>query len=181
MEDDESFTARDGQQGSLARLADIARQVPDSDLAHFHAELHPKDMYDGQGTYFADLPLRQRTAFIWASETAELRAEWAYWWRATKKCLWAPVGHYWRHYVRIGAGMLLEGYTIFSIGILEGLFDRVWPQCWGKEATRCKDFGHRGVTGLEMGGIMAGQLFVGVRLFRLLIKHPPQATGWTRS
>jgi hypothetical protein len=68
---------------------------------------------------------------------------------------------YFRHAVIPGAGLGLEGYVLFSIGNLEPLFKKVWPQCWDKHETCGKNW-VASVTYLEIIGIMVGQVFVGV-------------------
>jgi hypothetical protein len=122
----------------------------------------PDDLYTPEGTYWADLPLAQRWKFVNGVSRAEARREGGAAWRLFKSDPLAPAGWYVRNAVIPGAGLLLEGYVLFSIGNLEPLFAAAWPQCWGNGATECSRNWIASVTYLEILGIMIGQIGVGV-------------------
>lgn len=122
----------------------------------------PDDLYTPEGVYWADLPLAQRWKFVSSVSAAETRREAGASWRMFKADPLAPVGWYMRNAVIPGAGLLLEGYVLFSIGNLEPLFAAAWPQCWGSHATECSRNWVASVTYLEILGIMIGQIGVGV-------------------
>ncbi|KAK4168736.1 putative inorganic phosphate transporter [Cladorrhinum sp. PSN259] len=123
---------------------------------------HPDDIYTEDGTYWADLPLKQRIAFINKTQNEEAIAELKAIGRMMKKDPLSPISWYFRNAVLPGAGLGLEGYVLFSIGNLEPLFRATWPQCWGKNATECSSNWIASVTYLEVIGIMVGQVVVGV-------------------
>lgn len=75
----------------------------------FHALLHPDDLYNANGTYWADMPLGQRVKFIGQVDKAEAKAEATYFWDMFKKDPLAPFGHYFRTCVIPGMGLGLEG------------------------------------------------------------------------
>ena len=41
-----------------------------------------------------------------------------------------PIRDHFSKYVIVGMGLFVEGYTLFSVGNMESLFESVWPQCW---------------------------------------------------
>jgi hypothetical protein len=127
----------------------------------------PDDSYTQDGVYWADLPWMQRVKFVSqvdrAATAKELRTVGA----MVKKDPLSPVSWYFRHAVIPGAGLGLEGYVLFSIGNLEPLFKKVWPECWDKHEVCSKNW-IASVTYLEIIGIMVGQVFVGVSLLPML-------------
>jgi hypothetical protein len=123
---------------------------------------HPDDCYTPDGTYWADLPLRKRIAFINKSQNEEAKQELFAIGRMMKEDPLSPLSWYFRNAVLPGAGLGLEGYVLFSIGNLEPLFAATWPECWGKNRTVCSANWIASVTYLEVIGIMVGQLGVGV-------------------
>ncbi|ERS96106.1 uncharacterized protein SPSK_00725 [Sporothrix schenckii 1099-18] len=123
---------------------------------------HPDDSYNEQGTYWADLPLAKRFAFVNRVNNAEAASELKATWNLFKRDPLGPVGWYFRNAVLPGAGLGLEGYVLFSIGNLSPLFSAAWPQCWGSKATECDKNWIAAVTYLEVIGIMFGQVSVGV-------------------
>ncbi|KAK3363105.1 major facilitator superfamily domain-containing protein [Lasiosphaeria hispida] len=134
----------------------------DHERAIFAYLTHPDDCYTPDGTYWADLPLRKRIAFVNESQTAEAKAELESIKSMMKDSPLSPLSWYFRNAVLPGAGLGLEGYVLFSIGNLEPLFSSTWPQCWSKTATECSHNWVASVTYLEVIGIMVGQLAVGV-------------------
>lgn len=134
----------------------------DSERAIFSYLTHPDDCYTPDGTYWADLPLRKRIAFVNKSQNEEAKQELMSIGRMMKEDPLSPLSWYFRNAVLPGAGLGLEGYVLFSIGNLEPLFAATWPQCWGKNRTECSGNWIASVTYLEVIGIMVGQLAVGV-------------------
>ncbi|KAK3996352.1 putative inorganic phosphate transporter [Cladorrhinum sp. PSN332] len=134
----------------------------EQERAIFSYLTHPDDCYTEDGTYWADLPWKQRIAFINKSQNEEAKAELKAIGRMIKKDPLSPISWYFRNAVLPGAGLGLEGYVLFSIGNLEPLFRSTWPQCWGKNATECSSNWVASVTYLEVIGIMVGQMVVGV-------------------
>lgn len=122
---------------------------------------HPDDSYTPQGTYWADLPLRERLSFVTKVQNEETKEEVKSVWQMVKKDPLSPLGWYFRNAVLPGAGLGLEGYVLFSIGNLEPLFAATWPECWGDNATECSANWVASVTYLEVIGIMVGQIGVG--------------------
>ncbi|KAJ9137968.1 Mfs transporter [Pleurostoma richardsiae] len=122
----------------------------------------PDDCYTPNGTYWADLPLRERIAFVNKVNNAETKKELKAIGAMIKEDPLSPVAWYLRNAVLPGAGLGLEGYVLFSIGNLEPLFSSTWPECWGDNATQCNSNWKAAVTYLEVIGIMVGQVVVGI-------------------
>ncbi|EGY21782.1 inorganic phosphate transporter [Verticillium dahliae VdLs.17] len=122
----------------------------------------PDDSYTPEGVYWADLPLRQRIAFVTKVDREEAASELKATGQMMKKDPLSPVGWYFRNAILPGAGLGLEGYVLFSIGNLEPLFHAVWPECWGSSGTACASNWVASVTYLEIVGIMIGQVVVGI-------------------
>lgn len=133
----------------------------DHERAIFQYLTHPDDCYTEDGTYWADLPLRQRIAFVAKTEAEEAKVEFNFISEMFKKNPLSPLSYYFRNAVLPGAGLGLEGYVLFSIGNLEPLFAAAWPQCWSKTGTECSNNWIASVTYLEVIGIMVGQIGVG--------------------
>jgi hypothetical protein len=127
----------------------------------FQYLLKPDDSYTPEGVYWADLPIGKRLRFVNSVDSAEARAELSAIGRMAIKDPLSPIGWYFRNAVIPGAGLLLEGYVLFSIGNLTPLFQSVWPTCWNKY-TDCDKQWVAAVTYLEIVGIMFGQVFVGI-------------------
>lgn len=126
----------------------------------FRYLLHPSDIYDEQGTYWADMPFGKRFGFASAVEGAEAKQELRTIGRMIKADPLSPVAWYFRNAVLPGAGLLLEGYVLFSIGNVSSLFSAVWPECWSTYEVCSKNW-VSAVTYLEILGIMVGQVLVG--------------------
>jgi hypothetical protein len=88
---------------------DIRPDMTANESDIFHALLHPDDMYDAKGTYWADMPLGQRIKFVTNVDKQEAKREWAEFWTLFKSDPLAPVSQYFRNYVIPGAGLGLEG------------------------------------------------------------------------
>ncbi|KAK1758271.1 putative inorganic phosphate transporter [Echria macrotheca] len=123
---------------------------------------HPDDCYTADGTYWADLPLRERVAFVNKSHNEEAWKELKSIGSMMKKDPLSPLSWYFRNAVLPGAGLGLEGYVLFSIGNLAPLFEATYPECWGKNRTVCSGNWIAAVTYLEVIGIMVGQVAVGI-------------------
>ncbi|CAH0000999.1 unnamed protein product [Clonostachys byssicola] len=121
----------------------------------------PDDSYTPEGVYWADLPLSQRLSFVSKVDREAAKEELAAIGSMMKKDPLSPVGWYFRNAVIPGAGLGLEGYVLFSIGNLEPLFEKVWPQCWKTHEVCTKNW-TASVTYMEIIGIMVGQAGVGV-------------------
>jgi hypothetical protein len=88
---------------------DIRHDMSENEASVFHALLHPDDMYDANGVYWADMPLGQRAKFVSSVDAKETREEASFFWDMFKKDPLAPVHHYFKHCVIPGAGLGLEG------------------------------------------------------------------------
>ena len=95
----------------------VATMQPDSgDISNneagvFRQLLKPDDIYDSNGTYWADLPIGRRLAFVNKIDSAEARKELINIWRMMKVDPLSPFAFYVRNMVIPGAGLLLEGYV----------------------------------------------------------------------
>ena len=127
----------------------------------FDSLLKPDDSYDETGTYWADMPLWKRFKFVLKVNGEESRREFASFWAMFKADPLSPIGFYMRNMVIPGAGLLLEGYVLFSIGNLKPLFQGAFPDCWKKEET-CSKTWLAAVEYLEICGIIVGQILVGI-------------------
>ncbi|KAI0164648.1 major facilitator superfamily domain-containing protein [Xylariaceae sp. FL1272] len=128
----------------------------------FSHVMQPDDLYTPEGVYWADLPLAKRWAFVNKVGSAETKKELSTVWSMMREDPLSPVAWYFRNAVLPGAGLLLEGYVLFSIGNLSSLFADVWPLCWGSDPTKCEKNWVASVTYLEIVGIMVGQTGVGI-------------------
>ncbi|CZS89007.1 hypothetical protein WAI453_010435 [Rhynchosporium graminicola] len=133
----------------------------DREMEIFDYLLHPDDLYNSEGTYWADLPIGQRIKFVNKVNHEEAKKEFGSFWSMFKKDPLSPVGWYFRNAVLPGAGLGLEGYVLFSIGNLTPLFQAVWPRCWKTFEVCSKDWVDA-VTYLEVIGIIVGQILVGI-------------------
>lgn len=127
----------------------------------FRHLLHPSDAYTQEGVYWADLPLKDRMKFNARVEYNEFMREAKAIWQTFIKDPLAPVGWYFNNAIIPGAGLLLEGYVLFSIGNIKSLFSNVWPECWQTYEVCTKQWVYS-VQYLEIVGIMVGQIFVGI-------------------
>lgn len=123
----------------------------------FHAILHPDDMYDSSGVYWADMPIGQRLKFINNVDNQEAKKELSSIWTMFKGDPLKPVGYYLKNMVLPGAGLGLEGYVLFSIGNVRPLLQAAFPKCW-KTNEVCDVRWTEAVDYLEIIGIIVGML-----------------------
>lgn len=145
---------------------DILQHATADEQQIFSHVTRPDDSYTSDGVYWADLPWTQRVKFVSRVDGEAASKELGTIRSMMKKDPLSPLSWYFRHAVIPGAGLGLEGYVLFSIGNLEPLFKKVWPECWDKQQVCSKNW-IASVTYLEIIGIMVGQVFVGVSLLSL--------------
>lgn len=75
----------------------------------FKEILRPDDIYDHDGTYWADMKFGRQWAFVNKVHSADAREELSHIGRMIKRDPLSPVGAYVRNMVIPGAGLLLEG------------------------------------------------------------------------
>ncbi|RAO70158.1 uncharacterized protein BHQ10_006170 [Talaromyces amestolkiae] len=126
----------------------------------FDVLLRPDDSYTPEGVYWADLPLGQRFKFVNKVESTEARRELGNLGRMIKADPLSPVTFYFKNMVLPGAGLLLEGYVLFSVSNVQSLLSAAFPDCW-KNHTTCNAQWINSLTYLEIAGIMVGQVLVG--------------------
>ena len=156
IEDSSSTTSSDNGQDDtfMAGATSHERRI-------FSHVTRPDDSYTEDGVYWADLPWFRRMRFVSQVDSQTAKSELATIGRMMKKDPLSPITWYFRNAVIPGAGLGLEGYVLFSIGNLEPLFAKVWPECW-EDNTVCRKNWVASVTYLEIIGIMVGQAGVGV-------------------
>ncbi|KAH8732695.1 major facilitator superfamily domain-containing protein [Phaeosphaeriaceae sp. PMI808] len=140
---------------------DIRQDMSENEQSVFHALLHPDDLYDATGKYWADMPLGQRVKFVTAVDVKEAREEASFFWQMFKKDPLEPMRHYFRTCVIPGAGLGLEGYVLFSIGNVRPLLQASFPRCW-KTFQSCDKIWTQAIDYLEICGIIVGQILVGI-------------------
>ncbi|KAJ4288125.1 hypothetical protein N0V90_012142 [Kalmusia sp. IMI 367209] len=139
---------------------DVRHDMTSQEQDVFHALLHPDDIYDNNGTYWADMPVGQRLTFVNRVENQEAKREASSVWTMFKNDPLSPVGFYLKNMVLPGAGLGLEGYVLFSIGNVRPLLQDAFPSCWKKFDT-CDERWTQAVDYLEIIGIIVGQILVG--------------------
>ncbi len=82
-----------------------------NERAIFDHLIHPDDMYDENGIYWADLPTLKQIKFVTKTDSKEMRRELGVIGRMIKQDPLSPVGAYLRNMVLPGAGLGLEGYV----------------------------------------------------------------------
>jgi hypothetical protein len=75
----------------------------------FQKVLRPDDSYTQEGIYWADLPYRQRAAFVAATDAKEAAKECNTIWSMFRRNPLSPFAWYCRNAVLPGAGLGLEG------------------------------------------------------------------------
>lgn len=90
---------------TMASITDMSEK----EESVFHALLHPDDIYNEQGTYWADLPAGQRIKFVNKVDGEEARKEVKSILSMFKEDPLSPVGYYFKNMVLPGAGLGLEG------------------------------------------------------------------------
>ncbi|KAI9719171.1 MAG: hypothetical protein M1828_006353 [Chrysothrix sp. TS-e1954] len=135
----------------------------------FNHLILPDDSYNSEGQYWADMNIFKRAKFANSVDSKETRKELTSIGRMVRADPLSPVGFYFKNMVLPGAGLLLEGYVLFSIGNLKPLFQAAFPTCWGKKSsksplngTACNEQWRYAVDYLEIIGIIVGQIMVGI-------------------
>lgn len=75
----------------------------------FDTLLRPEDSYTPEGVYWADLPIKDRVAFITRYDARELKLEVKYFWDMFRADPLQPLRYYFRNFMLPGAGLGLEG------------------------------------------------------------------------
>ena len=147
----------DGHHSPLQNITANERQI-------FDYLLRPDDLYDANGTYWADLPLAKRIKFVTSYDAAESRRELRSLGAMMKKDPLSPIPWYFKNMVLPGAGLGLEGYVLFSLGNITSIFTAkgTYEVCWKAPYPACDQNWIAAVTYMEIIGIMVGQVLVGV-------------------
>lgn len=121
----------------------------------------PDDSYNTSGEYWADMNPLKRAKFTNSVDSKEAKKELKQIGRMMKADPLSPVGWYMRNAVIPGAGLLMEGYVLFSIGNLKPLLEKGFPDCWD-DNTICNKTWVQAIDYLEICGIIVGQILVGI-------------------
>ena len=126
--------------------------------------LRPNDLYDSNGTYWADLAIGKRVSFVTSYDNKEAARELRSIGAMIKKDPLSPVSWYFKNMVLPGAGLGLEGYVLFSIGNITSIFTAkgTYEVCWKSPYPQCDQNWIAALTYMEIIGIMVGQVLVGV-------------------
>ena len=145
-----------GHHPPLQPISENERQI-------FDYLLRPDDLYDQNGTYWADLPLTKRIKFVNSYDNKEAAREFKGFLRMVKNDPLSPFPWYFKNMVLPGAGLGLEGYVLFSIGNVTSIFTAkgTFEDCWKTYAV-CDESWVAAVVYMEILGIMVGQVLVGV-------------------
>lgn len=146
-----------GEHVATVNIGDMSN----NEASVFQSLLRPDDIYTADGVYWADLPLGQRMKFVSKVDSAESAKELSSIWQMIKRDPLSPLGFYARNMVIPGAGLLLEGYVLFSIGNVKPLLQAAFPACW-KTYKTCDKTWTQAVDYLEICGIIVGQILVGI-------------------
>ncbi|KAA8907634.1 hypothetical protein TRICI_004925 [Trichomonascus ciferrii] len=147
--------------GELVENDDYMAPSDKAEKDIFQYLLRPGDIYDSEGTYWADMgPIRQ-AKFVSKVNNQEAKKELKTIGGMIKNDPLSPVHWFFKNSVLPGAGLGLEGYVLFSIGNVSPLFEAVWPQCW-KDHETCNVTWVSAVKYLEICGIICGQIIVGL-------------------
>ncbi|KAI9708172.1 MAG: hypothetical protein M1820_004126 [Bogoriella megaspora] len=146
--------------------ADVQGMSP-QEAAVFQSILKPDDMYDENGTYWADMNIFRRIRFVNHVDAQESKKELSTIGRMMKTDPLSPLGFYTRNMIIPGAGLLLEGYVLFSIGNVKPLFQSSFPSCWQQPGAKnpnpiCNYTWVEAIDYLEIVGIILGQILVGI-------------------
>ncbi|KAL3138696.1 hypothetical protein ABBQ32_006450 [Trebouxia sp. C0010 RCD-2024] len=96
-----------------------------------------------EGTYWADLPFKKRTRWIWQQQDPL-----------------EPFVMYWKRYVISGLGIFTAGYVLFSIANIHVLFQQSYGPCW-QRFEECSQIWTQTTDYFQVVGIILGQLTVG--------------------
>ncbi|KAI6824698.1 putative MFS phosphate transporter [Hortaea werneckii] len=146
--------------GGHVATADIG-DMNQAESTVFRSLLLPDDSYDENGTYWADMPIGKRAKFISKVDNAEAKRELKSIGQMMKADPLSPISFYFRNMVIPGAGLLLEGYVLFSIGNVKPLLAAAFTDCW-KNYTTCDETWTQAIEYLEIIGIIVGQILVGI-------------------
>lgn len=149
-----------GEHTATMDLGDIT-SMSSNEMSVFRSLLRPDDSYDESGTYWADMGIGRRLAFVTKLDAKEAASELRSIGRMMKADPLSPVGYYFRNMVIPGAGLLLEGYVLFSIGNIQPLLAAAFPTCWKTKNDACNYNWISALTYLEIIGIIIGQIMVG--------------------
>jgi hypothetical protein len=83
--------------------------MTNTEVNAFNRILRPDDIYDPEGTYWSDLPVRKRVAFVNKVNNEEAKREVGIIWNMFKKDPLSPISAYFRNFVVPGMGLGLEG------------------------------------------------------------------------
>jgi hypothetical protein len=91
---------------------------PQDEARMFHYLLFPDDLYTPEGVYWADLPILARRKFVTGVDNAEAAKELSTIGSMMKKDPLSPIAWYFRNAVLPGAGLGLEGYVAYQLGVM---------------------------------------------------------------
>ena len=148
-----------GQHVATADLPADPGRMTEKEHAVLNTIIYPDDIYTEDGTYWADLPIGKRIAFVNRINNRETRNELIAIGRVIKADPLAPIGYYFKNMVLPGAGLLLEGYVLFSIGNVKPLFQATFKDCWKLYKT-CDKTWIQAIDYLEVSGIIIGKSIV---------------------
>lgn len=94
--------------GEHVATADIGN-MSENEASVFRSLLLPDDSYDEHGTYWADMPIGKRLAFVNKVDNAEAKKELTTIGRMIKADPLSPFAFYVRNMIIPGMGLLLEG------------------------------------------------------------------------
>jgi len=100
-----------GQHVATADIGDMSG----NESSVFRSLLLPDDSYDANGTYWADMNIGKRFAFVNKVDSAEAKKELGSIGRMIRADPLSPVSFYMRNMVIPGAGLLLEGYVCTDV------------------------------------------------------------------
>ena len=89
---------------------DPVQHITGNEKEIFQHLLRPDDSYDGNGIYWADMPLAKRVKFVSNYDNKEARRELRSIWNMMKIDPLSPISYYFRNMVIPGAGLGLEGW-----------------------------------------------------------------------
>ena len=120
-----------GQHVATANLNDMSS----NESSVFRSLLLPDDSYDEHGTYWADMPLGKRLAFVNKVDNAEAKKELTSIGRMIKADPLSPFSFYFRNMIIPGMGLLLEGYDSLSHDMRECTTNIKTVTCFSPSAT----------------------------------------------
>ena len=97
----------DQQQPAAADVPD--RGISEKEASVLKTIIYPDDIFTEDGTYWADLPLYKRIAFVTKVDAKETKSEIRAIGRMIARDPLSPISYYFKNMVIPGAGLLLEG------------------------------------------------------------------------